>query len=130
MYDKLKKKERDKKWNQANKDKVAIHFKKYWDKNKDNKNKKRREYYASNPEKFREKTKQWQRANPEKKKAIMDKWRKDNPNYWQEFKKKYPEKSFKELLKLAKKMYKKKDSQEAEIFDDADELEGGEEKDE
>lgn len=59
--------------------------------------------------------------------------RKMNPwiAFLKKMKKKYPEKSFKELLKIARKAYKKKDSEEAEIFDDTDELvEEEEEKDE
>ena len=101
MYNK-KKGEYNKKWQSENKEKVAIHFKRFWDKKKDEINKKRREYYALNTEKMREKTKKWQTANPEKRKATAAEWRKANPNYRKEHEEKYPEKfkerRFKELM--------------------------------
>lgn len=101
MYS-IKKREYNRKWQETNKNKVAVHFKKYWDKKRDEVNKKRRERYALDPEKFREKTKKWQKNNPEKKKATMDSWRKNNPNYRKEYEEKYPEKfhsrRFKELM--------------------------------
>ena len=88
---KEKKAEYQRKYYEANKEKCAERKRKYYEANKEKIVEHQRKYYEANKEKCAERKRKWREANPEKKAERDRKWREANPEKKAEWGRKYRE---------------------------------------